>query len=88
MSPLSKWSVFILPYIEQGNVANICNFKADWNSPANSTAIQSQMKVFHCPSTPAGERSDTTIAAAPACGDYDAVNAIKNFVGINSLGLM
>ncbi len=45
------------------------------------------MVVFTCPSTPNQQRFDPTIAATPSCGDYDAVNAIKNFVAINCFGI-
>jgi prepilin-type N-terminal cleavage/methylation domain-containing protein/prepilin-type processing-associated H-X9-DG protein len=82
-----SWSAALLPHIEQTNAFNLYTYNADWNSPANYAAIRTPMVVFMCPSTPDANRSDTTIAAAPACGDYHAINAIKNFVGINCFGL-
>jgi prepilin-type processing-associated H-X9-DG protein len=45
------------------------------------------MKLYICPSTPNPERVDTDITAEPACGDYGAINAIKDFVGINCFAL-
>jgi prepilin-type N-terminal cleavage/methylation domain-containing protein/prepilin-type processing-associated H-X9-DG protein len=81
-----SWSAMILPYIEQSNVSKIYNMTLDWNNPANYPAIQTQLLIFNCPSCPLGQRSDTTIAAQPACGDYSPINAIKNFVGINCFG--
>ena len=87
VTPQMSWTAIVLPYIEQGNVQTLYNFKVDWNNPANYTAIRTQMKLFNCPSTPLQPRFDTTIAAQPACGDYSSVNAIKNFVGINCFGL-
>jgi prepilin-type N-terminal cleavage/methylation domain-containing protein/prepilin-type processing-associated H-X9-DG protein len=87
-SPLFAWSAAILPYIEQDNVYRIYDFTHDWNLPGNYPAIQTQMKVFNCPSTPAGLRNDTTIAAMPACGDYSSLNGIKDFVAINCVGII
>ena len=82
-----SWSAAILPYIEQNNVFKLYSYKADWNSPVNYPAIQTQIAIFNCPSAP-GERVDTTVAGQPACGDYSPINAIKNFVAINCLGLV
>jgi prepilin-type N-terminal cleavage/methylation domain-containing protein/prepilin-type processing-associated H-X9-DG protein len=81
------WTAALLPYIEQTASFNLYNYKADWNNPANYTAIRTYLKLFNCPDTPNQPRSDTTIAAQPSAGDYHAVNAIKDFVGINCFGL-
>jgi prepilin-type N-terminal cleavage/methylation domain-containing protein len=81
-----SWSVALLPYIEQTNSFNLYNYNADWNSALNYAAIQTQLKLFNCPSTPRQPRFDTTIAAQPAAGDYHVMHAIKNFVGINCFG--
>ena len=83
-----SWSAFILPSIEQGNVYNLYDVKLDWDDIKNYTAIRTQLAVFNCPTTTGGQRFDTTITAAPACGDYSAVSAIKDFVGINCFGLV
>jgi prepilin-type N-terminal cleavage/methylation domain-containing protein/prepilin-type processing-associated H-X9-DG protein len=82
-----SWSASILPYIEQTNVFKLYNYKANWNDPTNYAAIQVQVAIFNCPSSPPGQHTDPTIAAKPACGDYSVINAIKNFVGINCFGL-
>jgi prepilin-type N-terminal cleavage/methylation domain-containing protein/prepilin-type processing-associated H-X9-DG protein len=82
-----SWSAALLPFIEQTAAFNLYNYKANWNDPANYTAIRTNLKLFNCPMTPNQPRADTTIAAQPAAGDYHAVNAIKNFVGINCFGL-
>jgi prepilin-type N-terminal cleavage/methylation domain-containing protein/prepilin-type processing-associated H-X9-DG protein len=81
------WSAALLPYIEQTASFSLYNYKANWNSPANYPAVRTQMKLFICPSSPISSRVDGTIAAQPAAGDYQAVNAIKDFVGINCFGL-
>ncbi len=82
------WTAALLPYIEQTADFNLYNYNVDWDNPVNYTAIRTQMKIFLCPSTPGEFRVDTTIAAEPACGDYQAVNAIKDFVGINCFSLL
>jgi prepilin-type processing-associated H-X9-DG protein len=80
------WSAALLPYIEQTQAFNLYTYKANWNDPVNYSAIQTYMVVFNCPSTPVQPRQDTTIAAQPSCGDYNALNAIKNFVAVNCFG--
>jgi prepilin-type N-terminal cleavage/methylation domain-containing protein/prepilin-type processing-associated H-X9-DG protein len=86
VTPLYAWTASILPYLEQDNVYRIYDFTHDWNTPGNYPAIQTQMKVWNCPSTLPGQRVDSTIAAMPACGDYGSINGIKDFVGINCFG--
>jgi prepilin-type N-terminal cleavage/methylation domain-containing protein/prepilin-type processing-associated H-X9-DG protein len=81
------WTAACLPYIEQTAAFNLYNYKANWNDPSNYTAIRTSLVIFACPSTPNANRYDPTIVAQPACGDYDAVNAIKNFVAINCFGI-
>jgi prepilin-type N-terminal cleavage/methylation domain-containing protein/prepilin-type processing-associated H-X9-DG protein len=81
-----SWTAALLPYIEQTASFSLYNYKADWNSPVNYAAIRTYLKLFNCPMTPNQPRSDTTIAAQPATGDYHAMNAIKNFIGINCMG--
>jgi prepilin-type N-terminal cleavage/methylation domain-containing protein len=82
-----SWSAALLPYIEQTAAFSLYSYSVDWNNSANYTAIQTPLAVFSCPSTPQQNRVDTYTASQPACGDYHAVNAIKNFVAINCFGL-
>jgi prepilin-type N-terminal cleavage/methylation domain-containing protein/prepilin-type processing-associated H-X9-DG protein len=86
VAPMHSWTAHLLPYIEQQNVQRAYNFNLDWNNPANYTAIQIQVNIFNCPTTPKGLRTDTTIAANPACGDYSTISEIKWFVAINCFG--
>jgi prepilin-type N-terminal cleavage/methylation domain-containing protein/prepilin-type processing-associated H-X9-DG protein len=81
-----SWTAALLPYIEQTNAFNLYVYTADWNNPVNYQAIRVPLKVFNCPTTPMQPRFDTEIAAQPASGDYHAMNAIKNFVGVNCFG--
>jgi prepilin-type N-terminal cleavage/methylation domain-containing protein/prepilin-type processing-associated H-X9-DG protein len=82
-----SWSAALLPYIEQTNSFNLYTYKANWDAPVNHAAVRTYMKLFNCPATPTQPRVDTTISAQPSAGDYHAVNAIKDFVGINCFGL-
>ena len=65
-SPAISWHALILPYLEQGNVANLYNYKADWSDPSNNVAINMQVKIFNCPATPNQPRWDTTGMESPA----------------------
>jgi prepilin-type N-terminal cleavage/methylation domain-containing protein/prepilin-type processing-associated H-X9-DG protein len=81
-----SWTAALLPYIEQTASFNIYRYDKDWNDPANYAAVRTPLAVFNCPSTPEQSRFDMTIPAQPAGGDYHAVNAIKDFIGINCFG--
>jgi prepilin-type N-terminal cleavage/methylation domain-containing protein/prepilin-type processing-associated H-X9-DG protein len=81
------WSAALLPYIEQTASFNLYHYDANWNDEINYEAIRTYLKLFNCPSTPEQPRIDTTVSAEPIAGDYHAVNAIKDFVGINCFGL-
>jgi prepilin-type N-terminal cleavage/methylation domain-containing protein/prepilin-type processing-associated H-X9-DG protein len=83
-----SWTATCLPFIEQTATFDLYNYNVNWNHPSNYTAVRTNLALFNCPSTPNQPRADTTIAAQPACGDYSAVNAIKNFVAINCFGLI
>ena len=86
-TPEHSWTAFMLPYLEQDNVFKLYRIDLDWNNPINYEAIRTQLPVFNCPSTFPGERTDDTIAANPACGDYSTISALKDFVAINCFGL-
>jgi prepilin-type N-terminal cleavage/methylation domain-containing protein/prepilin-type processing-associated H-X9-DG protein len=83
VSPEHSWTAFMLPYLEQDNVFKIYDIHKDWDDPENYPAIQTQLSVFNCPSVPVGLRTDDTIVANPACGDYSTISAIHPFVSIN-----
>src|SRR5262245_25046079 len=69
---------FLLPYIEQENLARLYNFALNWRDPANLAVIATPLKVWNCPSTPEpANRLDTNTAwgtAQPAAADYAVVN--------------
>ena len=91
--PYTSSLAAVLPYIEQGNVAQLYNFLLNWDDASNANAINQQIKTFQCPSAPNGGRVDTS-AMAPsglktprACTDYSAVNAIKSGIPQNCFGV-
>src|SRR5256714_14519985 len=45
------WACWLLPYLEQANVSNIYDPMLHFAHANNRTAIQTQIKVFYCPST-------------------------------------
>jgi prepilin-type N-terminal cleavage/methylation domain-containing protein/prepilin-type processing-associated H-X9-DG protein len=60
------WSAMLLPYAEQGNVYNSINFSLSVDQPANTTAVQTRMVAYLCPSdlTPSGVFPVTNAAGA------------------------
>ncbi len=91
--PYTSALAVVLPYIEQGNVANLYNFKANWDDTSNLTVIQQQIKTFQCPSVPNANRLDTSPMAPSnqtyprATTDYSCVNAIKSGIPQNCFGV-
>jgi prepilin-type N-terminal cleavage/methylation domain-containing protein len=53
------WPVQFLPWIEQGNVAKLYDYRRHWFEPENAAAIQQQIRTFYCPSSPHGFRTAT-----------------------------
>jgi prepilin-type N-terminal cleavage/methylation domain-containing protein len=46
------WGAFLLPYLEQGNVANQINYKVDVGDPSMAAVRSTVVKIFVCPSDP------------------------------------
>jgi prepilin-type N-terminal cleavage/methylation domain-containing protein/prepilin-type processing-associated H-X9-DG protein len=83
--PYRGWAPALLPYIEQDNIANIFNFKLNFYDPQNGNAVSVPIKVFNCPSAPAG-RTDAIVdvngnptGTTGAEGDYFAPNSVDAF---------
>ena len=47
-----SFAPFVLPYIEQDNVAKLYSMAVSWDNTANRAAIAVRIKTFLCPSTP------------------------------------
>jgi prepilin-type N-terminal cleavage/methylation domain-containing protein/prepilin-type processing-associated H-X9-DG protein len=54
---LYSWGVKILPFIEQGSIANRYDYKDLFFTPTNQALIIQPLSIFRCPSAP---NSDTT----------------------------
>jgi prepilin-type N-terminal cleavage/methylation domain-containing protein/prepilin-type processing-associated H-X9-DG protein len=77
--PEHNWIAFILPFIEQVNLESTYDWEVPWDDPLNQPAINTQLQVLNCPSTPdSGERVDTLpTGGTAATGDYAAVTAVS-----------
>jgi prepilin-type processing-associated H-X9-DG protein len=82
--PWVDWKASVLPFIEQQNVANIYNYKLDWNNPANYPAIAMQIKTFNCPSTPNQPRLDTTPDEGGAFNGNTEPRGVSDYWGSES----
>jgi prepilin-type N-terminal cleavage/methylation domain-containing protein/prepilin-type processing-associated H-X9-DG protein len=84
-TPFSSWICFVLPYIEQGNVAKMYDLNQPCVAPANQPASTTQLKLFQCPATGGAPRTEPYIqfygpngyygnqGVPYACSDYGAV---------------
>jgi prepilin-type N-terminal cleavage/methylation domain-containing protein len=70
------WAVWLLPYIEQDNIGKLYDTKLHFGHANNRTAVQQQVKIFNCPSTPQQNRIAPTWShggfsiAGAAAADY------------------
>ncbi|WP_240911095.1 DUF1559 family PulG-like putative transporter [Paludisphaera soli] len=76
------WSILLLPYAEQANLANAYNLTLDYRHPGNSTVMTTQLNMMTCPSTPSPARIDTHNSGGyrgwqAACGDYGPNNSVQ-----------
>ena len=61
-----SWRVDILPFIETGNLQQTMELDELPFSPANLSAVETQLSVFQCPSTPSALRAIDTIGISGA----------------------
>jgi prepilin-type N-terminal cleavage/methylation domain-containing protein/prepilin-type processing-associated H-X9-DG protein len=47
-----SWTVVVLDYVEQGNLARLYNRTVPWNNTANVAAGRQRIPIFVCPSAP------------------------------------
>jgi prepilin-type processing-associated H-X9-DG protein len=75
------WTVVVLDYVEQGNVAKTYDKNIRWSVGANLTVGQTTMRLFKCPSSPDDRLAAT---AGPTAGiklgamDYLVPHRIRN----------
>jgi len=95
------WSVFILPFMEESNLANQYSLDADWASTTNRAVRESTVPVFLCPTVSRDGQGMTTktvsgVSITIGPGDYapdngyDTVLETKGLVDVcaNRNGVM
>lgn len=69
------WASWLLPYIEQGNLASIYDTRLHFGHANNRPAIQTQIKMFYCPSTPQKDRVAYDFSASAGGATYSISQA-------------
>ncbi len=64
------WAFLILPYLEQGAMANSINFSQPVNHVSNTTASLTSVKVFQCPTDPNAGISEGGTTLPRRMGNY------------------
>ena len=86
-----SWSVFVLPYIEQENLARGYNINLDWAAVEHQAIRETVVKVLVCPSAPGSpprfnEKTVSGAAVRTAAGDYAPNNGYD--AGLEAAGLV
>ena len=80
------WAVWLLPYMEGGNVYNIYDTKLHFGHANNRKAIETQIPTFYCPSSPRRNRvaptftvnqGGTFTVSNAACTDYTVIRHVE-----------
>ncbi len=69
------WATYMLPYIEQDNLARNYDFNSNWDAADNLPITSQQVKIFQCPSAPQ-PRLDGDQQLAPTTGWQPIVGVI------------
>src|SRR5262249_54180231 len=88
---------YLLPYLEQQALAERYQWDVSWFDPPNQPAVNTQLKIWQCPSAQANRVTHgalATVAPPPAeqfngtaaCGDYAGMGVIDS--GLASTGLI
>ena len=84
--PYRGWCVYLLPYLEQDNIARLYRMDLSFYDPANNALVSLPLKVFVCPATPNGGRTVQLVdvngnptGAVGAEGDYFAPNSVDAY---------
>lgn len=77
--PYGGWGVFVLPYAGEEAVAKKYDPKFDFFDPANKAAVETPVKSFLCPASPAGRvvTVQSQASAKAANPDKDTVFTVK-----------
>jgi len=75
-SPTGTFIPHLLPLIEQQSLGY--DLRADWDDRANRAAVQTQLALLLCPSSPVRYRVDTLLRdLTPAAGDYVSTHGVN-----------
>jgi prepilin-type N-terminal cleavage/methylation domain-containing protein/prepilin-type processing-associated H-X9-DG protein len=87
------WRTFILPYMEQDSLKNLCDFTVHYWEGKNIDAAVFPVKVYQCPTVPRRDADPTVIAHDPrpamtfpaplAPTDYEACMGVKAIIDEN-----
>jgi prepilin-type N-terminal cleavage/methylation domain-containing protein len=88
--------VFLLPFIEQTNLANQYDLKSHWSAAVNATVIATPLASFLCPSSATASAFDTGNAPSStnprrwyaASSDYSIANGINGKLGLAPYSLI
>lgn len=89
-SAFQSWTTLILPFVEQGNLANTFSYRESWFDDVNSTnhtTVSTPVALFLCPSSPASDKFDPYHVIGAAAGDYGSINEVKKKVYTQVLGV-
>lgn len=89
-SAFQSWTTLILPFVEQGNLANQFDFQQAWFDDVNSgnlAVVSTQLPIFKCASSPSSDGQDPYHVIGAAAGDYGSINEVKKKVYTNVLGI-
>jgi len=84
-SPFQGWGPLLLEYLEQAGIARQYDTRQNFYAPVNQPYISIPLKMFTCPSAPAGrmltiiDQSNVPTGATGAAGDYFAANSVDAF---------
>lgn len=82
------WVAFLLPYLDQTALAARYNWKVAWNHADNQEAINVQLPVLRCPSTPGGSRRIDKIGGnkTAATSDFSPIDGVN--AGLKKAGIV
>jgi prepilin-type N-terminal cleavage/methylation domain-containing protein/prepilin-type processing-associated H-X9-DG protein len=70
-----SWITFLLPYLEQSNLAKQYNWKVSWDNPANASVIVIDLPILVCPTS--GSRVATSATFSGAAHDYGSNSGVS-----------
>jgi prepilin-type N-terminal cleavage/methylation domain-containing protein/prepilin-type processing-associated H-X9-DG protein len=88
-TPAFGWSIYILPYLEQGSLSNSFNLTNNFYDVQNQTVTHTALQVFVCPSDPLGIHDEalalgtTVYGTRGYVGDYKANHLLNAMYQVN-----